>query len=135
MGSTLISVHYDKLMHIQRKHYIGYSIGLGLGDPDTYFDEDRFSIPIAVNYTTGLRSHHFEMGGGLTYLYAAHKSGMLIGFKFGYKYQTKHFYFRVSSAPSGYIVTFTKELNNGSEYPNTDLYNNLFGVSVGFSLH
>ncbi len=135
MPSTLVSLQFDRIFLTQRKHYLSYAAGIGVGHPQHLFDEKRFSIPASINYSSGLYSnHHFEMGGGLTYLYSTHKSGILIGFKFGYKYQNKNLYFRVSSAPSGYLISFHKDIIDGTEYKNTDLNNNLLGLSVGFAL-
>ncbi len=131
-SSTAISLQYDRIFSIEENHYFNYSAGFGIGHIDISDDMKRFSIPLSINYSTGLKKHHFELGTGLNYLYTDEKSGILTGLKVGYKYQSDHLYFKLSSAITDYVLVF-EEKNEGLDFGDLDLIYNLLGIAVGYS--
>lgn len=65
----LYSVNYDTRF-APKRNGLGARVGAGYWNYGEHNQLDRFSVPVQLNYLLGKRSHLFEAGAGVTYLYS-----------------------------------------------------------------
>lgn len=119
--------------------YFDGSIGFGPYITKRMFYQNGFNIPIAVNYTFGLkRNGHFELGLGvginraIDSAYDIDFSRLLLSFRFGYKYQAPSggLFFRAGYTPIGPIYYFSGSKSKGL-LDSFELVLNIISLGIG----
>ncbi len=126
------SIHYDRIFIKNEIFYINSSIGVGFESRDSI---KYLSIPFSINFTTGVKKHHFEIGLGATYRRFENnkpeveiiKNELFYGLKTGYKFQAKNkIYCRVN------LNMYDKKEKDDS-FLNLSPLDFLLGLGIGYS--
>lgn len=151
IGETLcpLNVHYGRILKIYSNSYMTFNLGFG------YFPTDInpiLSIPFMIDWNSGLRNSHLEMGTGLSYNSGYYSSkieelevigkmrGLFWALRLGYKYQRPEggFFFKIGFTP---LIRITEKykIDNPSQFrvitdvKNPTIIYPMAGLAIGFS--
>lgn len=129
------SINYDRILFTTKKDYFNTTIGFGFHKKIE--NDEYFSFPVSINYTTGLyKKNHLELGVCATYLnkkdrFSSNKS-VYGGLRINYKYQSKNSLFFKTG-----INFFTKihsyKDDRGGLFKDLELVFNMVNLSVGYN--
>lgn len=141
-GSNL-SLQYDRIIKQLNKSFFNATIGIGYFPSLNAHFNPIYGLPCSLNWTSGLKKHHLEIGLGITYTNgiiqvrdsippqnkAESLKAVFSTFKISYKYQRKDggFFLKIGFTPLIQIYRFSKTDVGGYFIP-------LAGVSLGYTI-
>ncbi|MDX8341345.1 hypothetical protein SLH46_19255 [Draconibacterium sp. IB214405] len=141
-GATLFSLHYEKNIKQFEKSSLNLDLGVGY-DPPLHIDMNpSYAFPLSLNWTSGIKNKHFELGIGLTYNSGVSQQiatggktksmdALWTSFRIGYKYQKPEggLYFRAGLTPLLRVKKFTS-IDHDDFF---DKFLPFFGIGVGLT--
>ena len=147
-SGSQMSIQYDRIIKTFHNSYLNLNIGFGYL-PSLQSDLNPiYGIPLALNWTSGLKQHHFETGLGLTYgngtvqirdsLSPKNKLESYVGIyatlRIGYKYQNPNgpLFFRVGLTPMLKIYRLSRREFYSSPFALGNFLPSV-GIGLGYS--
>ncbi len=119
------SMNYDRLINTHKKVYNSFTVGVVYVPKQIQFgDGSYFGVPVSYNWLFGKKSHHLELGVGITGLASKSDYGLTtinnfytyLTPKIGYRFQRPQggLFLKVTATPMIDLVSFRSQGANGS---------------------
>lgn len=119
------SMNYDRLLNTDKKVFNSFTVGVVYVPKQIQFgDGSYFGVPVSYNWLFGKKSHHLELGVGITGLASKSDYGSTtinnfytyLTPKIGYRFQRPQggFFLKVTATPMIDLVSFRSQGANGS---------------------
>lgn len=150
ISGSVCSINYDRILFEKENAFVDLTIGFGYY-PFFKNVDPIIGVPVAINYTRGSGSHHYELGVGLTYnsginrqthLYVLdgidwsdsyieteNEHAIWSSFRVGYKYQKPDggIFVRIGLTPLLKIKTLSAYKDDNKLFP-------AIGIGLGYTL-
>ena len=131
------SINYDRLFNTEKRFMNSFTAGFVYAPESLGFGDGTYcGIPISYNWLLGKKSHHLELGIGLTSLVVNPNSNMVSDFytyltpKIGYRFQRPNggLFFRATATPMIDILNVSTYKFGNEKSRNFSSFNNVVGI-------
>ena len=136
------SLNYDRLLNTDKKVFNSFTAGVVYVPNQIQFgDGSYFGVPVSYNWLFGKKSHHLELGVGITGMAVKSDFGLFglsttnhfytyLTPKIGYRFQRPQggLFLKVTATPMIDLVSFSNEWSNNGSLRISSLFSNVLGL-------